>query len=167
MQNEIQQVGIDGYCSQSNQAAYSAWYELLPNPPVVLDNSISIMAGDSIYVSVSHYAANQTSILTIRNVNRNQSVVVVYASDGVPEYSECVVERPTLTFFPNSVQQTPQYSKLLNFGQISMNCNLSTGLLGMVLHPLRLIMVNREGQVIASVAGTADQFTVTWQGSGD
>lgn len=93
-------VGLDGYTSDSVEqagteldcssgaASYYAWYELYPNPPVYLSNTIK--PGDAVAATVSYAGSNQFTI-TIADTTRGWSQTATKTETGAARSSAEII----------------------------------------------------------------------------
>jgi len=105
--------------SINGHAAYSAWYELLPDAAVTVD-SLSISPGDRITASISLFdLTTSTWLIEIHDVTDGQSFKKILVYDSSMLSAEWIVERPIIN---------NRIATLANFGQITFtDCTATIG----------------------------------------
>jgi hypothetical protein len=109
----LEQVGTDADCASSGRAAYSAWYELLPD--VAHDVRLTVRPGDTIAASVAVVG----HVVRMRLVNRSRGTAVVRrvrAAAVDVSSAEWIVEAPALCTGDSSSDSACQTLPLANFG---------------------------------------------------
>src|SRR5271157_358038 len=82
--------------SSRGRAEYSAWYELLPDNPVVVD-SLTISTGDKITTIISLSNSEMNSwLVEIRDITNGQSFQRNFTYDSSKLSAEWIVEAPTV-----------------------------------------------------------------------
>lgn len=118
--NYVEQIGTGADCSQTNQPAYYAWYELYPAARVRI--ALVIRPGDHIEAVVDSIAAGTT--LTLRDVTSGRSFSTVRRGPSGPLTSaEWIAEAPSACS-GSSCNVLP----LANFGYVSFSmCSADAG----------------------------------------
>ncbi len=153
------QVGTQ-HDSSRGSASYAAWYELLPDYPVTI-NQLTIKPGDTISASVSlTNAASGTWTITITDVTTGRTYTTTTTYDSSMLSAEWVVERPTVG---NRIGQ------LSNFGDVTFSACSATvgGKSGSITSfpSTSFVMINRMDNELVSVSpvGTGgSSFTVSY-----
>jgi Peptidase A4 family len=170
-------VGIDGYSSpsveqlgteqdttKSGATRYYAWWEMYPNPSVVI-SSMTISPGDSISASVTYNSGAYT--LKIKDNTTGQSFSTTQSATAQRSSAEWIVEAPS------------SFSGILplaNFGTANLSAAQATinGVTSAIddasWQNTSIDMVSRSGTVIAHTSaltdtGNASGFSVTFTGS--
>jgi Peptidase A4 family len=118
----LEQIGTSADCSESASSSYSAWYQLVPAPPV--DIPIVIRPGDLVSARVS--LRGRTVDLELRNRSTGASFATeVIASSLESGSAEWIAEAPATCF---TLDCTPL--PLADFAQVVFsNAHASAGLL--------------------------------------
>lgn len=146
--------------SRKGQAAYSAWYELLPFNPIIID-SINVSQGDQIEASIFLLDTNTTAwSVKIQDITTGQSLqeTLVYASSMLS--AEWIVERPSVGV---------RLSTLADFGQVEFTqctgtMNGKDGNISTFAHA-QVRMVNRSNMElvhVSSLTSGGSSFTVNY-----
>jgi hypothetical protein len=99
----LEQVGTSADCSGRADLSYSAWYELIPAPPVDID--VEIHAQDTIEAEVQVIDARGT--ITLRNITTGASFSIDVAVRFPDRTSaEWIAEAPSVCF-PTSCRPLP------------------------------------------------------------
>ena len=110
----LEQIGTSSDCTDSAAATYSAWYELIPAPPVPI--KLKVAAGDTISALVAVSGSNVT--LRIRNVTRHGVFTKKLTSSALDLTSaEWVAEAPSSCDGFGRCRTLP----LTNFGTITFS----------------------------------------------
>jgi hypothetical protein len=142
----LEQIGTSADCSGRADLSYSAWYELIPSPPV--DIRLEIHAGDAIEAGVQMIDA--TATLTLRDITTGASFstrVAVRFPDRTS--AEWIAEAPSVCL-PPSCRPLP----LADFRRVSFTAASATaeGHDGSIADPSwrteRLKMSSFQGRVV-------------------
>jgi len=116
--NTVEQIGTDSDCIGNNRASYYAWYEMYPNPPVML--TMPVHAGEAISAKVSASASAVT--LTISNLTTGGTYTTTQTSNAAQGSSaEWVAEAPAqCSIFSCTVLP------LTNFGSVNFTGSYTT-----------------------------------------
>jgi hypothetical protein len=114
----LEQIGTSTDCSERADLSYSAWYELIPSPPV--DIRVEIHPGDAIEAGVQ--MTDATATLTFRNLTTGAS----FAADVAVRFpdrssAEWIAEAPSVCF-PPSCRPLP----LADFKRVSFTAASAT-----------------------------------------
>ncbi|HEV7467968.1 MAG TPA: G1 family glutamic endopeptidase [Candidatus Dormibacteraeota bacterium] len=160
--NYVEQVGTGADCTQANQPAHYAWYELYPAARVHI--AMVIRAGDHIEAAVDSIAAGTT--LTLRNLSTGRTFSTVRRGPTGPLTSaEWIAEAPSACSGSNC-----NVLPLANFGYVpfSMCSADASGSSGTITSPVWsadvITMVRSNGSVLAQpspVSGDGASFTVS------
>jgi hypothetical protein len=142
----LEQIGTSADCSERADLSYSAWYELIPSPPVGIP--LEIHAGDAIEAGVQIIDA--TATLTLRDITTGAS----FATDVAVRFpdhtsAEWIAEAPSVCL-PPSCRPLP----LADFRRISFTAASATaeGHDGSIADPSwtteRLKMSSFSGRVV-------------------
>jgi hypothetical protein len=109
----LEQTGTEADCNRSGRASYSAWYELVPNPPVSV--KLQVRPGDAIAASVT--ASAGSVILHLRDLT-NGGVFSRRVGNQEPDTSsaEWIAEAPSACD-RGGCQTLP----LTNFGSVTFS----------------------------------------------
>jgi hypothetical protein len=143
----------------NGQANYSAWYELLPAPPVYLTMSVS--PGDTITASIKlQDATTNTWSISLRDTTNGQSYQTNVQYDSSMLSAEWIVERPTIG---------NRIGLLSDFGSVTFTkCNaVIAGKTDSILDfpSSDFIMNNRQNNPLVAVSAPSTDgtsFTVTF-----
>jgi Peptidase A4 family len=179
----LEQAGTAVDCTQSGEAVYSAWYELVPASPVTL--RLSIHPGDAIAASVAEQRGK--TILQVRNLTTHAAKTKVLTISPLDLSSaEWIVEAPSNCIAGGRCTPLP----LTDFGTIPFTkASVSTpGRQRMAIDakPLNVTRLElrdyaegRTGEqaeqaastpatgVASALSAAGDAFTVTWQALSD
>jgi Peptidase A4 family len=118
--NKVEQIGTESNCEDTTPQYY-AWYELYPNPQVVL-SGITIAPGDQMSASVVYKGMNSKGLLsefdvTIQDVTTGKSFTRTIGLSTAPERAsaEWIAEAPTSN---NTILPLADFGTAL-FGQVS------------------------------------------------
>lgn len=166
----LEQTGTEGDC-ELPEPTYSAWYELIPAPPITLPLAIS--AGDVVSAEVLQNA-DSTATLTVRNETAG-TISVVQLPVPSPDYTsaEWIAEAPSQCsrFAHNLCKVQP----LANFGTVVFSSATATanGHEGPIADPAwtadPVTLQANSGELAAEPSGlSADggSFDVTWRATG-
>jgi hypothetical protein len=159
LDNTLIQTGTE-HDSINGEAAYSVWYELLPNDSVTI-STINVSVGDEIQASINLVDpdTNEWSI-EIVDLTKEQSFQKNVFYDSSRLSAEWIVERPTV----NNVLGT-----LADFGSVTFaNSNATIGtVVGNIdsFAFFQVIMYNRQNVqlvTVSSLSSDGSMFTVTY-----
>jgi Peptidase A4 family len=166
----LEQTGTEGDCSLP-RPTYSAWYELIPAPPVRLPLAVS--AGDVISAQVTQNE-DATATLTVRDETAGTSSVVQVPVPS-PDYTsaEWIAEAPSQCspFARNLCRVQP----LANFGTVAFSAATATanGHEGPIADPAwsadPVTLQATSGELAAEpseLASDGGSFNVTWHATG-
>jgi len=110
----LEQIGTSSDCSRAAKPDYSAWYEIVPAPPVPI--ALKVVPGDTITTSVN--VDGTTVLLQIKNRTRRTSFTTRVDVES-PDLSsaEWIAEAPSLCTSTNSCRPVA----LANFGTVSFS----------------------------------------------
>jgi hypothetical protein len=108
----LEQIGTDADCTATGASRYTAWYELVPAPPVEL--KLKILPGDTISASVN--VTGTDVLVQIKNRTRHTSFTkqLTVAQPDLAS-AEWIVEAPSACSSDNRCSVLP----LANFGSVS------------------------------------------------
>lgn len=164
----VEQLGTEEDTSRSGATTYYAWWEMYPNPSVLIAG-MTISPGDSISASVTYSAGAFT--LQITDNTTHQSFSTIQPGTAQRSSAEWIVEAPS------------SFSGILplaNFGTATCSDAQATisGTTGAIDNAswqnTAINMVNKSGTVIDQTSGLTDttkpaitsSFSVTYTGSG-
>jgi hypothetical protein len=164
----VEQLGTEQDTSRSGATTYYAWWEMYPNPSILI-STIAISPGDSISASVS--ASGATFTLKMTDNTNGESFFTMQTATAQQSSAEWVVEAPS------------SYSGILplaNFGTATISQAKATinGITGAIDNAAwqntSIDMVSSSGAIIDQTSGLTDansspstsSFTVTYTGSG-
>lgn len=109
----LEQIGTDANCTTGGKAAYGAWYELVPAPPVYF--KVKILPGDTVTASVNVDGPNV--VVQLKNRTRHTSFTK-QLSMAAPDLStaEWIAEAPSQCDPYPSCHPLP----LANFGSVAI-----------------------------------------------
>jgi hypothetical protein len=118
--SSLEQTGTESNCTSSNTAAYDAWYEILPAPPVRL--KLTVRPGDTISAAVT--VTGKTVHFRLRNLTR-RTVVNKKVRMSAPDLTsaEWIAEAPATCSNSNRCSVLP----LANFGAVDFQQAAATG----------------------------------------
>jgi hypothetical protein len=159
----LEQVGTSSDCANGSGPTYSAWYEIIPAPPVAIP--LEVGAGDTITAETT--ASGPTVTLQIRNVTRGTSYSK-QLSLGAPDLSsaEWIAEAPSAC---NGRSCTPL--PLANFGTVSFSAASATaaGHVGTISDAawtataVSLVTGRAVAAAPSPLSADGASFAVTWQ----
>ena len=116
----LEQTGTDANCSSSGTASYSAWYEIIPAPPVRV--KLAVRPGDTISAAVT--ITGKTVAMRLRNVTLH-TVVNKKVKLSRPDLTsaEWIAEAPSACNGNGSCKTLP----LANFGTVDFVNAAATG----------------------------------------
>ena len=153
------QVGTQHDSSRSS-ASYAAWYELLPDYPVTI-NQLTIKPGDTISASIALTSIEtNTWTITITDVTTGRTYTTTTVYDSSMLSAEWVVERPTVG---------NRIGSLSNFGEVTFSgCSATVGgKTGSITSfpSTSFVMINRLDNALVSVSPVktgGSSFTVSY-----
>jgi hypothetical protein len=159
----VEQLGTEQDTSRSGATRYYAWWEMYPNPSVIIPN-FPISAGDSISASVTYSSGAYT--LQIADITRNESFSTPQSATAQRSSAEWIVEAPS----------SGGILPLANFGTATFSKAQATinGITGAIDNTswanTSIDMVSKSGTVIAHTSaltdgGNSSSFSVTFTGS--
>jgi hypothetical protein len=180
----LEQIGTSSDCDRTAKAAYYAWYEIVPAPPIPL--SLKVAPGDTITTSVN--VTGTSVLLQIKNRTRRTSFTtrVDVASPDLSS-AEWIAEAPSLCTSTGTSTGSCRPVALANFGAVSFTqaAAIGSGHPGTISDPffgatmVQLVPDLTQGGWSGAVAGLAPTstagatpssltpdgraFTVTWQ----
>jgi hypothetical protein len=156
----IQQIGT----SQDNQDGvlmYYAWYEIAPDPPILIDLNVS--PGNSMSAEVRYIGANQFTF-TLNNLTTGDSFSTTETVAAERRSAEWVVEAPS---------SASRILPLANFGSVTFRGAQATlaGHTGPINDPswgyTPITMVNRSSIASpSSLSSGGTSFSVSWETGG-
>jgi Peptidase A4 family len=175
--NALEQIGTQVDCSSLGEAVYSAWYELVPAPPVHID--LRVPAGDTLSASVT-VSGHAVKLYLADRTSGAHFARKVHADQVDVSSAEWIVEAPS-SCDSTGCQPLP----LANFGSASFggaNATTTAGHQGVIADPswaatpITLSPYANDGigaslalpgssaaAVPGPLSATGDGFTVTYQ----
>lgn len=161
--NSVEQLGTEQDTSKSGATRYYAWWEMYPNPSVLI-SGMTISHGDSISASVAYSSGAFT--LQMKDNTTGQSFSTTQSASAQRSSAEWIVEAPS----------SGSILPLANFGTAHFSGAQATinGHAGAIddasWQNTSIDMVSRSGTVIAHTSGLTDtggtsSFSVTFTGN--
>ncbi len=93
--SDVEQIGTEGYCQRHTSAAYDAWYELYPAPPVMIN--VATKPGDRITATVVRLDEKRFR-LTLSNATTGAQFSTIQVAGGLDNTKGAIiVEEPALS----------------------------------------------------------------------
>jgi hypothetical protein len=152
----LEQTGTEADCDNGTPA-YSGWYEIFPAAPVFYDSPVR--PGDQMSASV------------VANGGGSFTLTLTDATEGWKQVTDKTVEGSSLSS-AEIIAEAPSSQSVLplaDFGQVNFTSATVNGQGIGNDGPIALTMVSPAGPTEAtpSALANADNFTVTWQSSGN
>jgi hypothetical protein len=152
----LEQTGTEADCA-NGAAAYSGWYEIFPAAPVFYDSPVR--PGDQMSASV------------VANGGGSFTLTLTDATEGWKQVTDKTVQGSSLSS-AEIIAEAPSSQSVLplaNFGTVNFTDGTVNGQGIGNDGPIALTMVSAAGvtEAVPSALADADNFTVTWQSSGN